>query len=89
MTDDQVRRLWDEINQYVITCGGDPSKHVYGNLPRQKAVANISSVIKEIEGGLVACSHPDCCSGTRIYDNGMRAKCTECDGRGVSARRRS
>lgn len=29
------------------------------------------------------CSVYDCCGGTIIRDNGMRAKCRTCDGRGV------
>jgi hypothetical protein len=37
--------LWDEINKYVIACGGDPSKHVYGNVSRMNAVVDVESCI--------------------------------------------
>ncbi len=37
--------LWEEINRYVLACGGDPSKHVYGNTPRMEAVSRIENVI--------------------------------------------
>ena len=30
-----------------------------------------------------SCPVDDCCNGTLIADNGMRAKCHNCDGRGV------
>lgn len=49
MTNAQRARLWDEINRYVATCGGDASKHVYGNTPRQVAVSQIEAIIREIE----------------------------------------
>jgi hypothetical protein len=37
----ELSRLWNEINQYVVTCGGDPSKNIYENIPRQNAVVAI------------------------------------------------
>jgi hypothetical protein len=37
--------LWDAINQYVVACGGDPSKHVYGNVPRMNAVEDVESIV--------------------------------------------
>ena len=40
-------RLWDAINRYVQTCGGDPSKHVYGNTARQRAVAEVEQVLRD------------------------------------------
>lgn len=49
MTNNQRARLWDEINRYVATCGGDASKHVYGNTPRQVAVSQIEAIIREVE----------------------------------------
>ncbi len=39
--------LWDAINRYVQTCGGDPSKYVYGNTARQKAVAEVEQAIRD------------------------------------------
>jgi len=38
--------LWDAINRYVVTCGGDPSKHVHGNMPRMAAVASVCDVVR-------------------------------------------
>lgn len=39
--------LWDAIDAYVRACGGDPSKHVYGNTPRQEAVARVERVVAD------------------------------------------
>lgn len=36
--------LWDAINRYVVACGGDPSRHVYGNTARMKAVAEVERI---------------------------------------------
>ena len=33
--------LWDAINGYVVTCGGEPGQHVYGNSSRQRMVAQV------------------------------------------------
>jgi hypothetical protein len=49
MTRGQRARLWDEINRYAVSCGGNPSQYVYGNKPRQAAVAMIEGIIREIE----------------------------------------
>lgn len=38
-------KLWDAINDYVVACGGDPGSHVYGNIPRMNAVAEVSSCL--------------------------------------------
>jgi hypothetical protein len=47
IADESVLRgtLWDLINAYVVSCGGDPSKHVYGNTTRQRAVAAIERLV--------------------------------------------
>ena len=37
--------LWDAINRYASSTGGDPSKHVHGNAPRMQAVADVGRVI--------------------------------------------
>ena len=37
--------LWDAINDYVKACGGDPGKHVYGNLTRMDAVAAVERAV--------------------------------------------
>lgn len=39
--------LWKAINDYAIACGADPSKHVYGNTARMKAVAAVESAIED------------------------------------------
>lgn len=41
--------LWDAINRYVVACGGDPSKRVYGNTSRQAAVGEICNVVRAAE----------------------------------------
>ena len=59
--------LWDAINQYAISVGGDPSSHIYGNVPRMQAVVDVGVVIGELcaaararthDGGLPV--NPDC-----------------------------
>ena len=48
------REMWDAINRYVVACGGDPSKHVYGNTPRMRAVVDVNSaVIRASNGDLI------------------------------------
>jgi hypothetical protein len=49
MTPADQNRLWHWINAYAMTCGGDPSEHVYGNTPRQTAVAEIGKTIADAE----------------------------------------
>jgi hypothetical protein len=46
--------LWDAINRYVVACGGDPSGAVYGNVPRQKAVAAIESIVHDLRSAAPA-----------------------------------
>jgi hypothetical protein len=48
MRDEDRVKLWDAINAYAITCGGDPSRFVYGNTPRQKAVAEIETLVRAV-----------------------------------------
>jgi len=38
--------LWDAINDYATACHGDPSKHVYGNTARQRAVAAVERSLR-------------------------------------------
>lgn len=45
--DDEVL-LYEAINEYVVSCGGDPSRHVYGNTARQKAVSRINGIVERI-----------------------------------------
>jgi hypothetical protein len=40
--------LWDAINRYAMSCGGDPSDHVHGNTLRQQAVVEVSEAVSEI-----------------------------------------
>lgn len=40
-------RIWDAINRYVQTCGGDPSKHVYGNIARMNAVVDVEQALRD------------------------------------------
>ena len=37
--------LWEAINSYARACGGDPSKHVYGNAHRMEAVCRVERVV--------------------------------------------
>lgn len=39
--------LWDAINRYATSCGGDPSDHVYGNTSRQQAVASVNNAVRD------------------------------------------
>ena len=38
--------LWDAINRYVVACGGDPEKAVYGNTSRMKAVVDVNTAVR-------------------------------------------
>lgn len=40
--------LWDAINRYAISVGGDPSSHVYGNTPRMQAVADVGAIVARV-----------------------------------------
>lgn len=42
-------QLWNWINEYVVTCGGDPSDTRYARKRRQEAVAQVEQTIQEIE----------------------------------------
>lgn len=39
--------LWNAIHEYVIACGGDPSKHVYGNARRMNAVVRVENAVMD------------------------------------------
>ena len=40
--------LWNAINAYAQACGGDPSNAVYGNTPRQNAVAAVYECLNRL-----------------------------------------
>lgn len=42
-------QLWNWINEYVVTCGGDPQDTRYARKRRQEAVAQVEQTIQEIE----------------------------------------
>lgn len=42
--------LWDAINQFATTCGGDPGSGVYGNLPRMRAVVAVERAARSLRG---------------------------------------
>lgn len=44
--------LWDAINRYAATIGGNPSQHVYGNVPRMQAVADVGAVTQRLRDEL-------------------------------------
>lgn len=46
--------LWNEVNKYAATCGGEPDKHVYGNLPRMQAVVAVEEVVRKAIAAAVA-----------------------------------
>jgi hypothetical protein len=37
------------VNRYVVACGGDPAKHVYGNTPRMTAVGEVNEAVRRAE----------------------------------------
>lgn len=41
---DHRAKLWAAINEYAASCHGDPSKYVYGNTRRQKAVVDVEAI---------------------------------------------
>ena len=40
--------LWDAINHYATTVGGDPSRHIYGHDARMQAVADVGKVLARV-----------------------------------------
>jgi len=36
--------LWEAIHEYVVACGGDPTKHIYGNTNAMDAVIKIENI---------------------------------------------
>ena len=40
--------LWDAINRYAMSVGGDPASHVYGNAARMQAVADVGKIIDRV-----------------------------------------
>lgn len=41
-------KLWGVINRYAITVGGNPSRHVYGNVDRMQSVVDVGTAIDEL-----------------------------------------
>lgn len=37
--------LWNAINRYAEAVGGDPSRHVHGNVTRMQAVADVGKIV--------------------------------------------
>lgn len=60
MTLDEKVKLWDAINTYVTTCGGDPAKHVYGNIKRMQAVVDVENIVVEVEERVAAEVEDEC-----------------------------
>jgi hypothetical protein len=44
-TVDLKTALWEAINRYAISVGGDPSEHVHDNTPRMQAVADVEGAL--------------------------------------------
>ena len=40
--------LWDAINRYAISVGGDPSQHAHGNVSRMQAVADVGQLVARV-----------------------------------------
>ena len=40
--------LWDVINRYAISVGGDPASHIYGNAGRMQAVADVETIVARV-----------------------------------------
>src|SRR5262245_47903688 len=40
--------LWDAINRYAVSVGGDPASHVYDNVPRMQAVADVGKIVDRV-----------------------------------------
>jgi hypothetical protein len=38
-------KLWDAVNRYAVSVGGDPENHVYGNVARMSAVAEVGAIV--------------------------------------------
>ena len=89
--------LWEAINRYVVTCGGNPGVAVYGNTHRQHAVADVEKALLH----LVSDANPPCpvleeCSACRglgyfnartgkATNDRRERKCLDCHGEGRAA----
>ena len=40
--------LWDAINRYATSVGGDPAQHVHGNDARMQAVADVGQIVSRV-----------------------------------------
>jgi hypothetical protein len=40
--------LWEAINRYAISVGGDPSRHSHGNTPRMQAVVDVDALVARV-----------------------------------------
>lgn len=40
--------LWDAINRYATSVGGDPASHVYGNAARMQAVTDVGKIVDRV-----------------------------------------
>ena len=40
--------LWDAINRYAISVGGDPPHHAHGNVARMQAVADVGEIVARV-----------------------------------------
>ena len=41
--------IWEAINEYAVTCGGDPSINAYGNTPRMAAASRVEGALLRIK----------------------------------------
>lgn len=41
-------QLWNWVNEYVVTCGGDPSDLRYARKRREEAVVQVEQTVHEI-----------------------------------------
>lgn len=48
MTNERAE-LWHAVNEYAEACGGDPSKNIYGNTRRLRAVVRVEKALAALD----------------------------------------
>lgn len=84
LTTEEKVRLWDAINAYVITCGGDPgATTAHSNYARMNAVIAVEQAVEHMVNGIQEEeTGPDLwgCMVTRWCDQGRTAHLLRRDG---------
>ncbi len=76
MTKPNKQQLWEAINKYAESCGGNPQNHIYGNTKRQIAVAEIEALVYPQD----TCANPESEEPVCLVCNGVGGHEEGCHG---------